>query len=138
MELWKSFSNWTELCVAKTVDPSTTDFRLYVTPVKTGKLVALLHEADLDVAISGALIKVRKLIKTGASDAGCDPYVNKFLGAGNQVCGSIIKRFQLVTEADPIVLGPLSKECRRSDAGSAAQSVQSLPPCPTLLQGGPR
>lgn len=44
-DLWKSFANWADLCVSKTIDPKTTDFRLYVTPIKTGALVGL---ADSD------------------------------------------------------------------------------------------
>ena len=36
-DLWKSFANWAELCADAKVDPKTTDFRLYVTPVKTGR-----------------------------------------------------------------------------------------------------
>lgn len=45
-DLWKSFANWADLCVEEKVDPNTTDFRLYVTPVKTGALVGQLHTAS--------------------------------------------------------------------------------------------
>src|SRR5262249_26487933 len=57
VELWKAFANWADLCSTRSVDANTTDFRLYVTPVKTGKLVALLHEAISDATTSSVLTR---------------------------------------------------------------------------------
>jgi hypothetical protein len=101
-DLWKTFANWADLCVAETIDASKTDFRLYVTPIKNGKLAVSLHEAVSDAAISSVLSKTKKLFETGSSDVGCGPHLHKFLQAGDEICSLIIKRFQLKTETDPI------------------------------------
>jgi hypothetical protein len=101
-DLWKSFANWADLCVAGTVDPKTTDFRLYVTPVKTGALVGELHTAMGADAIAAALVKVKKLIDPRRPNVGCTPQVSRFLKAGDEICGLIIQRFELATEADPV------------------------------------
>jgi hypothetical protein len=101
-ELWKSFANWADQCVAGAADANTTDFRLYVTPVKTGKLVVLLHEATSVDALSSALVKIKTLIDNKKPEVGCSPHILRFLKAGHEICGQIIRSFQLVTEADPI------------------------------------
>jgi hypothetical protein len=100
--LWKSFANWADSVVEKTVNATTTDFSLYVTTRKSGRLVALLHEAASDDAISSVLARVKILVKNEDSDAGCTPHVRRFLRAGDEICGRVIRRFQLVTTADPI------------------------------------
>lgn len=38
-DLWKTFANWATLCTGKAIDPAMTDFRLFITPAKTGALV---------------------------------------------------------------------------------------------------
>ncbi|WP_158912688.1 ABC-three component system protein [Caulobacter sp. S45] len=101
-DLWKTFANWADLCVAGTVDPKTTDFRLYVTPVKIGALAGELHAAMGADAIAAALIKIKKLVDPRKPDVGCAPQVSRFLNAGDEVCSFIIQRFQLATEADPV------------------------------------
>jgi hypothetical protein len=101
-ELWKSFANWADLCIEKKVDPTTTTFRLYVTPVKTGALVGQIHAATTKEAVTAALAKIKKLIDSKKPDAGCAPQVARFLKAGDAICSLIIARFELVTEADPV------------------------------------
>lgn len=101
-DLWKSFANWADLCVDGTVDPATTEFRLYVTPIKTGALVGQLHAATTKEAVAAALAKIKKLIDPAKPDVGCAPQVFRFLKAGDVICGAIIERFELATEADPV------------------------------------
>jgi len=101
-ELWKSFANWADLCIEKKVDPTTTTFRLYVTPVKTGTLVSQIHAATTKEAITATLAKIKKLIDSKKPDAGCGPQLARFLKAGDAICSLIIARFELVTEADPV------------------------------------
>lgn len=101
-DLWKSFANWADLCVAGTIDPKKTDFRLYVTPIKTGALVGQLHAATAAEAVAAALVKIKKLVDPKKRDVGCAPQVSRLLKAGDEVCSLIIQRFQLATEADPV------------------------------------
>lgn len=101
-DLWKTFANWADLCAAGTVDAKTTDFRLYVTPVKTGLLVGQLHAAAAAESVAAALLKIKKLVDAKKPEVGCAPQVTRFLKVGDVICSLIIQRFQLVTEADPV------------------------------------
>jgi hypothetical protein len=101
-DLWKTFANWADLCADETIDASTTDFRLYVTPPKSGNLVMALHEAVSDATVSSILNKIKKRFEDKTADVGCGLQGRRFLNAGNDICSLIIRRFQLVTEADPI------------------------------------
>lgn len=101
-DLWKSLANWADLCVDGKVDPNTTDFRLYVTPVKSGALIGKIHAATAKEAAGAALAKIKKLIDPKKPDVGCAPHVARFLKAGDAICSQIITRFQFVTEADPV------------------------------------
>jgi hypothetical protein len=100
-ELWKTFTNWAELCAAGTVDPATTDFRLYVTPVKTGGLVSAMHAADSAQA-QQVIPKINKIVAPGKAEVGCTPLVKRFLAAGTHICGQIIEHFELITESEPV------------------------------------
>lgn len=100
-ELWKAFANWAELCAAEKVDPVTTDFRLYVAPAKSGRLVSAIHAADAAQA-EQVLAKIRTLADPEKAEVGCTPFVRRFLAAGDQICRQIIERFQFVAEADPV------------------------------------
>jgi hypothetical protein len=101
-DLWKTFANWADLCVDGTVDAATTDFRLYITPAKTGALVGQLNGATGTIAVVETLAKIKKLVDPKKPNIGCTPQVTRFLKAGDEVCSVIIERFQLVIEADPI------------------------------------
>lgn len=102
VDLWKTFANWADLCVEGVVDPEKTDFRLYVTPVKIGKLVTLAHAAVTAETIGQILVKIKKLVDPTKPEVGCAPQVLRFLGAGDKICSVIIQHFQLVTEVDPV------------------------------------
>lgn len=100
-ELWKTFANWAELCVDGTVEAATTDFRLYVTPAKTGTLVGAIHAAS-ETDADQVLAKIKKLISPAKVNVGCADLVMRFLEAGEDICLRIIARFQLVAESDPV------------------------------------
>jgi hypothetical protein len=99
--LWKTFSNWADR-VAEGVDPSTTDFVLYVTPAKEGGLVKKFHAATSPQSAAAALEQVKALVNKRSASVGCSPYVTNFLQLGDTRCMQIIVRFTLVTEEDPV------------------------------------
>lgn len=101
IDLWKTFANWADLCVDKGVDPKTTDFRLFVTPLKTGPLVAEMQAATTTSAALAVLAKIKKLDDPKEPENGCKPQVQRFLQAQAAVCAVIIQRFVLISEADP-------------------------------------
>lgn len=101
-DLWKTFANWAELCTQGTIQAATTDFRLYVTPIKVGNLAGQLHAALSAEAVAAALAKIKKLIDPKKAEVGCAPQVARFLKAGDEICSLIIQRFQLMSEFDPV------------------------------------
>lgn len=101
-ELWKAFANWADLCSSGSIDATKTDFRLYVTPTKTGALVSQIHSAVTPGSVGDVLAKIKKLVDPQKLEIGCAPQVIRFLSAGDDICGLIVQRFHLVTEIDPI------------------------------------
>nr|WP_295236752.1 hypothetical protein [uncultured Brevundimonas sp.] len=68
--LWKTFSNWATLCTDKTIDPAKTDFRLFMTPAKTGALVAEISAATT-AASCATVLAIGKLVDPKKPDVGC-------------------------------------------------------------------
>lgn len=102
VDLWKTFANWATLCTDKTIDPAKTDFRLFITPAKTGALVAEMSAATTAAACATVLAKIAKLVDPKKPDVGCAPQVRNFLSAKPEICSAIIARFSLISEADAL------------------------------------
>ncbi len=102
VDLWKTFANWATLCTDKTIDPATTQFRLFITPAKTGALIAEMSTATTAAACATVLAKIGKLVDPEKPDVGCAPQVLRFLDAKPEVCSAIIARFSLVSETDAL------------------------------------
>ncbi|CAN7424021.1 ABC-three component system protein [Mesorhizobium caraganae] len=100
VELWKAMSNWATL--PQSLVTAATVFRYYVTPLKNGELVHELNDAK-DFGKAAALLKKFKT-KTfqGKPGIGIEPFVAKFLAAGDEICLSVIERFELLSEDDPL------------------------------------
>ncbi|WP_156647835.1 ABC-three component system protein [Methylobacterium sp. Leaf87] len=101
-ELWKTFANWSNLCVDRQVSPSTTKFRLYVCPLKDANLAQLMHAATTDAEATALLKKITKKVTAKNSDKGCSPSITEFIGAGKDICCQIILNFELVGDVDPL------------------------------------
>lgn len=102
LDLWKTFANWADLCVQDIVDPDTTDFRLYVTPVKSGEIVRTLDKAKSEDELNNVLLQLKNIIKSKKSNTKWKQKLSCFLEAGDKICSKIISRFEFVTEKDPI------------------------------------
>jgi len=100
-DLWKTFANWADRC-AEGLDPNKAQFVLYVTPSKSGPIAEMLHSATTAEAIAEALKQINALVNPKKPDVGCAPQVTRFLAAGEEVSGAIIRRFQLVVQDEPI------------------------------------
>lgn len=102
VDLWKTFANWATLCADKTIDPTKAEFRLFITPAKTGALVAEMSAATTAAACATVMAKIGKLVDPAKPDVGCAPQVLRFLEAKPEVCSAIIARFSLVSETDAL------------------------------------
>ncbi|TAT84806.1 ABC-three component system protein [Rhizobium ruizarguesonis] len=101
-DLWKTFANWGKLCHDGIVDKARTDFRYYVTPVKSGKIVAQMSAASTGVEVSELLVQLRKLTQGLPDEAACKSFLTRFLSFGDSICETIVARFEFSTENDPV------------------------------------
>jgi hypothetical protein len=99
--LWKTFTNWADLCAAGTVSAANTDFRLYVMPAKVGDRVQLMHAATTKQPVADALARIKKLHNPKTPNAGCNPYLLRFLNAGDQICSADYSTVQTCAEDEP-------------------------------------
>lgn len=99
-ELWKALSNWAELPAS--LIAAAVAFRYYVTPLKSGNLIDELHHADDTPKAAVLLAKFKTKAFQGKPGVGIEPLILRFLAAGDPTCLEIIKRFQFLSEADPL------------------------------------
>ncbi|NLS07650.1 hypothetical protein HGP14_30795 [Rhizobium sp. P32RR-XVIII] len=100
VELWKTMANWAEQ--PRSNLGKVRCFRYYVSPLKAGKLVEQMSAAK-DPKDIGALLEKFKTPKfQGEVGVGIEPFVTRFLAAGDDICAKIIEFFELVSDADPV------------------------------------
>jgi len=99
--LWKTFANWADLCASGEIEPSQTEFILYVTPVNAGNIVTALNEASSDTAVRDMLARIKTLSKSKGS-SGSTPFIGHFLELGDDLCCQVISRFRLLADNDPV------------------------------------
>lgn len=99
--LWNTFANWADRC-GEGLDPGTTDFALFVSPTKAGDFVRQLAAVTSSVDARSALANVKSLLEKLGPGHGASPHIARFLGAGDHVCETIIQRFSVAFEDDPV------------------------------------
>lgn len=136
-DLWKAFENWRAMIVAEEIDPRLTEFRLYVTPQKTGAFVQALSAAGDADAAEASLKLIRAKLAKLKTPPGCAEYLQPFLDAPIAQQTDIVARFELESEgADPLdairaVLAPVISENQidvliKSGIGQAKQMLDRL------------
>lgn len=100
VDLWKTFDNWVTNCVDGHLDAEKTQFRLYVTPTKTGDFAKRLSDAISDDEISAvlSLVSTRRAKLSKIPD--CDAHLKKLLEADPVVRTGIIRNFTLESSDD--------------------------------------
>lgn len=101
VDLWKTFANWADLAKTKKIEAATSEFRLYVAPEGNASFALELSGAQTPDAVAAALSKIKKLRKIGKQAAAVDAHIERFLAAGEDINGSIIRNFQLMIDVDP-------------------------------------
>lgn len=100
VELWKTMANWAEQPHSNL--SKVRYFRYYVSPRKAGKLVERMTAAKDPKDIGALLEKFKTPEFQGDAGVGIQPFVARFLAAGDDVCMKIIELFELISDADPI------------------------------------
>lgn len=103
-ELWKTFDNWGANAISGIYDPETTQFRLYVTPVKKRARIAnRLSEAKSDTDIDSALRAIAKALEDRPTPPACGDVLQEVLGMNDKTLRAIVRNFELVNvDSDPL------------------------------------
>ena len=101
-DLWKTFANWAENADAGLVDPTKTQFRLYVTPMKSGKWVQRFHDANYTPDVLDAISEFRKDLQGLRRKPKSHIHISRFLAINTATIAEIIANFALDSNEDPI------------------------------------
>ena len=102
-DFWKCLANWLSSIRSGTIPAESTQFTLYVTPVKTGKRAAELSEATTSEQVEKLVNKIRVSLSKTAPAPTCLPYLQSFLNATPAERFAVIERFNLISnDADPV------------------------------------
>lgn len=102
-DLWKTIANWLKFVEAGEIDPDTTEYRIYVTPIKSGSFAKRLHQAQSDEQVSDFVaLLIKELGKLEAPPA-CDVNIQHFLSAEAVIRSSLVKNLSIIsTDIDPV------------------------------------
>lgn len=106
VDFWKSLANWLNSEASGAIVVATTQFRLYVTPSKTGSFAKSLSEALTPTQVEAITTKIRKAlekIEKQEKSPTCIPYLKIFLDSTADKRFAIVSRFELIScDADPV------------------------------------
>ncbi|MDF1848285.1 MAG: hypothetical protein P1U69_13885 [Parvibaculaceae bacterium] len=102
-DLWKTFHLWIDNANAGIYDAAKTQFQLYVTPIKTGKLVKQLSDLSSEEEIKALLGDIALHRKKLSSSTKTAEHLNAVFAADLQLVIQIVQNFKLVSEdLDPL------------------------------------
>lgn len=102
-DLWKTIANWLSAVEARTIDGGKANFRLYVTPPKSGKVSATIHEAVSADAVDLLLKNVQDKLSKKTDPPKCMSHVQRFLDASAAVRNQVICKTSIISaDADPV------------------------------------
>jgi len=111
IDLWKTIHIWMESIASGETDITTTRFRYYVTPTKTGVIAEKLSKATSASEAASVTAKIKKVL--GKKKPACFQYLQTFLNATDAQRTAVISRLMIVsTDDDPIE--PLREKLRLS------------------------
>ncbi|MEH2559140.1 hypothetical protein V1286_006669 [Bradyrhizobium algeriense] len=99
-DLWKTIANWLNSASNNTIVPHHSQFRLYVTPLRTGEWAQALSSANSAGEVADLVEKIKA--KYAKKKLACDPYLQRFFDAPENDRVAIVTRFSVVSEDDPI------------------------------------
>lgn len=99
-ELWKTLIIWLEGIENGSIDPTSAEFRFYVTPSKTGKFASLLNDAATEEQIDQVLGKIKTDLENRASPPVCAMLVDQLLKATKQTQFSLVSNLTIQSDDD--------------------------------------
>lgn len=103
-DFWKTISCWMSAAAAGEIDISRSQFRYYVTPVKTGVFAEMLSNADTPEAVAAATAAIaHALRKKGGKPPQCIEDLQVFLDTPDAQRAAFIARFKVIScDEDPV------------------------------------
>jgi hypothetical protein len=102
-DLWKTFANWVDGIENGRVEVTSTDFRLYVTPVHGGHLVQVLSDATTAQAADEAVGLIQNELSSLPRKPTAYKYIKRLLGLDAARRRQLIINFRLESEhTDPV------------------------------------
>ena len=101
-ELWKTFANWVDSIQSGLVDPNSTRFQLYITPVKPGYWANRLSETNLPADVAHLISDLEKKVRQRRKPPKCYNYIREVLEADRTMITTLIANFRLKYDEDPI------------------------------------
>ncbi len=102
-DLWGTIANWLDFLAAGEVDPATTQYRLYVTPVKSGAFATKLNDAKSDDDVAAFVGLVTKSLGKLKAPPACSADIQRFLKAAADHRNALVKNLTVVSiHADPV------------------------------------
>lgn len=103
IDFWKCFANWLSTIRAGTLSPGSTQFRLYVTPVKSGKIAVSLSQVSTSDEAEKLVNKIRLRLARLKSTPACLPHLQCFLDASPAERFAVVGHFSMIScDKDPV------------------------------------
>ena len=101
-DLWKTFANWLDNINSGLIDPTSTCFELYVTPVWQGYWVNRLSATNFPNDVVRLVCDLETAIAKRNPPPRCYPYLKQLLDSDTNTVTTLIANFRVTTDADPI------------------------------------
>ncbi|RXS97583.1 ABC-three component system protein [Silvibacterium dinghuense] len=103
VDFWKCLDNWLSSVSSSSAFSVSTQYRLYVTPVKTGARAAALSDAMTGIQIESITSEIKSTLKKLRKLPTCASHLQTFLGATPEARFAVISRFKVVScDNDPV------------------------------------
>jgi hypothetical protein len=101
VDLWKALANWLDTVSNGTIVPETSQFRLYVTPYRTGPWAQALNDSNSAADVASLTQAIRSKFNKKKTLT-CAPYVQRFLDATDDERAAVVTKLSVLSEDDPI------------------------------------
>jgi hypothetical protein len=101
VDLWKAIADWLDSASAGKIVPEKSQFRLYVTPQRTGVWAQALSDSKSAADVANLVNEIQAKLAKKKTPA-CALYLQRFLDATDDERFSIVTNLDVVSDDDPI------------------------------------
>ena len=101
-DLWKTFGNWMDSISSGLVDPASTRFQLYVTPMRSGYWAQRLSDTNFPDDVLGLISDLREAVDSLSRRPKCYKNLRQLFDADSRITTALVSNFRLRSEEDPI------------------------------------